>query len=114
MDKFAIANKYPKDRLITTNHTLELSDAGKVIRANSAGDITITVPNTSTADFPIGTEIGIIRYNTGEVIIDSAGGVTVHSRNGFKRIDIRYGSVALRHVAENFWVLNGALKPEPE
>jgi hypothetical protein len=101
---------------ITANATLALADEGKVLRVNpttAADDITITVPPNSGAGsvaFPIDTEIAIVRYNSGTVTIVAGSGVTINSKNGNNEISGQYGSVALKKVATDEWVLVGSLE----
>jgi hypothetical protein len=101
---------------ITANATLALADEGKVLRVNpttAADNITITVPPNSGAGsvaFPIDTEIAIVRYNSGTVTIVAGSGVTINSKNGDNEISGQYGSVALKKIATDEWVLVGSLE----
>ena len=99
---------------ITANATLALADEGKVLRVNpttAADNITITIPKNSAVAFPIDTEIAIVRYNSGTVSIAPVDGdVTLQSANAERKIKNRYGSVALKKVATDEWVLVGSLE----
>jgi hypothetical protein len=99
---------------ITANATLALADEGKVLRVNpvtAADDITITIPKNSVVAFPVDTEIAIVRYNSGTVSIAPVDGdVTLQSKSGERKISGRYGSVALKKVATDEWVLVGSLE----
>jgi hypothetical protein len=99
---------------ITANATLALADEGKVLRVNpttAADDITITIPKNSAVAFPVDTEIAIVRYNSGTVSIAPVDGdVTLQSADGERKIKNRYGSVALKKVATDEWVLVGSLE----
>jgi hypothetical protein len=99
---------------ITANATLALADEGKVLRVNpttAADNITITIPKNSVVAFPIDTEIAIVRYNSGTVSIAPVDGdVTLQSKNAERKISGRYGSVALKKVATDEWVLVGSLE----
>jgi hypothetical protein len=95
----------------TGNYTLVLADKGKVLRVNSSSNRTITIPKNSSVAFPSDTEIAILRYGSGTVSIAPVDGdVTLESADGERKIRNRYGSVALKKIAENEWVLVGSLE----
>jgi hypothetical protein len=101
---------------ITANATLALADEGKVLRVNpvtAADNITVTVPPNSgvgSVAFPIDTEIAIVRYNSGTVTIVAGSGVTIRSKNSETKISGQYGSVALKKIGDDEWVLVGSLE----
>jgi hypothetical protein len=98
---------------ITANATLALADEGKVLRVNpvtAADNITITVPPNGDVAFVVDTEIAIVRFNTGTVTIVAGSGVTIRSKNSETKISGQYGSVALKKIGENEWVLVGSLE----
>jgi hypothetical protein len=95
---------------ITANATLALADEGKVLRVNSASNLTVTIPLNSSVAFPTDTEIAILRYGTGTVSISPTAGVTLNSKNSETKISGQYGSVALKKIGENEWVLVGSLE----
>jgi hypothetical protein len=98
---------------ITANATLALADEGKVLRVNpttAADNITITVPPNGDVAFPVDTEIAIVRYNSGTVTIVAGSGVTIRSKNDDVLISGRYGSVALKKIGTDEWVLVGSLE----
>jgi len=95
----------------TDDYTLVLADKGKVLRVNSATNRTVTIPKNSVVAFPIDTEIAILRYGTGTVSIAPVDGdVTLQSADGERKIKNRYGSVALKKIATDEWVLVGSLE----
>jgi hypothetical protein len=96
---------------ITDNATLALADEGKVLRVNSSSNLTVTIPKNSVVAFPIDTEIAILRYGTGTVSIAPVDGdVTLQSADGERKIKNRYGSVALKKIGTDEWVLVGSLE----
>jgi hypothetical protein len=95
---------------ITANATLALVDEGKVLRVNSASNLTITIPLNSSVAFPIDTEIAVLRYGTGTVSISPTSGVTLNSKNAERKISGQYGSVALKKIGTDEWVLVGSLE----
>jgi hypothetical protein len=95
----------------TGNYTLALADEGKVLRVNSSSNRTITIPKNSVVAFSIDTEIAILRYGTGTVSIAPVDGdVTLQSADGERKIRNRYGSVALKKIGTDEWVLVGSLE----
>jgi hypothetical protein len=96
---------------ITANATLALADEGKVLRVNSSSNLTVTIPKNSAVAFPIDTEIAILRYGSGTVSIAPVDGdVTLQSADGERKIKNRYGSVALKKIGTDEWVLVGSLE----
>lgn len=85
----------------TADHTLVLSDGGKIIRMDVAGANTVNVPLDSSVDFPIGTYIGIRQVGAGTTTISAAVGVTVNS-DSLVVGGINKGSM-LHKVAANEW-----------
>lgn len=60
----------------TASHTLALADRNKVVYMTNSTSATITIPNDSTVNFPVGSVIYISRAGSGTVTIAAAGGVT--------------------------------------
>lgn len=95
----------------TGNYTLQLTDAfDTLIRFNSATTSTLTVPNDSTANLPIGSAVLVGWHGVGSVTIAAAGGVTINTPSTLT-INKRYGKVTLIKVAANEWDLEGNLTP---
>jgi hypothetical protein len=92
------------------NFTLALADEGKVLRVNSSSNIVVTIPLNSAVAFPIDTEIALIRYGSGEVSVSPTGGVTLNSAEGHRKIFNRYGTVALKKIGTDEWILSGSLE----
>jgi hypothetical protein len=94
----------------TTSYTLALSDANKIIEMNVATANTLTVPENTTANFPIGTNITIIQANAGQTTITPVNGtVVIQSANGWTKINTQYGAVTLVKKDANTWYLFGDL-----
>ena len=93
----------------TASHTLQLVDAGKVLIFNSASNLVVTVPLDSTLDFPVGSQIAILRNGTGEVTFEGASGVDIRSVDSSLGISDQYGSAVLLKIAVNEWQLIGSL-----
>jgi len=105
-----VGQSRPESKEETGDYTLAIADEGKVLRANSSSNRTITIPLNSGTAIPIGAEIAIIRMGTGTVSISPTAGVTLNSVDNNRKIKDRYGSVALKKIATDEWVLAGSLE----
>lgn len=94
---------------VTANKTLALSDAGTLQQVNSTAARTVTIPTNASVAFPVGTEIEVMRYNTGTVTIAASTGVTLVSPDSVKTIGARYGAASLKKIGTNEWWLEGRL-----
>jgi hypothetical protein len=93
----------------TANYTLALGDEGKVLDIDSASNLTVTIPLNSSAAFPIGTQIDLLRSNTGGVTVAATSGVTLQSGAGFTQIALRWSAATLLKRGTDEWVLIGDL-----
>ena len=94
---------------VTANKTLALTDAGSLQKVEGSSPRTITIPTNSSAAFPTGTEIEILRYGSGAVSIAAASGVTIRCAETTHTIAKQYGGVSLKKLAANEWLLMGNL-----
>jgi hypothetical protein len=97
--------------LIVTNsqsssYTLQASDANKMIEMPEGG--TLTIPNDSTYDFPVGTYIEVLQTTANQVTI-AGDGFTPNSTPGLK-LRSQWSSASLIKRAANSWVVLGDLK----
>ena len=101
-----------KERTVTANATLQLTDAGKLLLCQSGSAITITVPTHASVAFPSGTELEILQYSTGAVTISPASGVSLLSfeGSGARKLAGQYAVVSLKKLADNSWLLAGMLE----
>ena len=81
----------------------------KVIEANSASALTITIPTNANEAFPIGTTFSLIRVGTGEVTIAGDSGVTVNTALGL-RLRAQWSAATLRKRGTDTWLLTGDTK----
>lgn len=95
---------------LEVSKTLHINDRGKRILANSESPLLITVPTNTSVPYPIGTEIQIIQYGTGEITIEPDVGVIIKSKDNKSIIDGQYTGVTLIKVAADTWLLIGGLK----
>jgi hypothetical protein len=94
---------------ISASFTLGLGDANRVITAWNTAAIAITIPNDTTANLPIGSQITVYRGQTGTITFAPAGGVTLNSKDTKRSIDGQHASATLIKLAANVWALIGAL-----
>jgi hypothetical protein len=93
------------------NYTLQVSDAfNTLIRMTSSSANTVTIPNDTTADLPIGAAVLISQNGTGQTSIVAAGGVTIISPDSLN-IGRRYGKITAIKVGANSWEIEGNLAP---
>ena len=95
-----------RQNVFSENHTLDLDDAGTVVEIDSSSATVITIPADSNpfdseVDFPIGTEIAILRLGTGAVSVAPASGVTIVSDTNKRKIKTQYTGAAIRKLSAN-------------
>ena len=87
----------------TTDYTLVLTDAGKVVEVNAATGKTVTIPTNASVAFPTNTIVWVQQLGAGAVTVAGAGGVTV---SGATLVTNGVGSgLLLRKTATNTWVV---------
>jgi hypothetical protein len=96
---------------IVTNYTPSLDDVGKTIFMNAFATNIVTIPPSSSVNFPQGTSIQIIRgQSVWTTSITGGNGVTIWSRNNWRTISAQYGLVSLMKVnSTDTWFLWGDL-----
>lgn len=87
--------------------TLQLSDAGKLLKINNVSVNELRVPAESSTNFPIGTQILLIQYGAGQTTVINSGGVTLRSSGGKTKIAAQYGKATLIKIGSNEWALSG-------
>jgi hypothetical protein len=93
----------------TASYTLVLGDKDKVIEMNVGSANTLTIPTNGSVAFPIGTEITVMQYGSGQTTIAQPGGVTIRSKGGYLKIADQYTGVTLVKVGTDEWYLIGNL-----
>ena len=92
----------------TTNYTLALQDEGRLIFMASGGANIVTVPSSSTVNFPIGAQVMLTQSGSGQTRFTSAStGVTLFSANNALKIANRYSAATLIKTDANAWYLFG-------
>lgn len=97
------------NRQTGTSYTLVLTDASKIVEMNNASPNTVTVPFSTSVNFPIGTEIAIMQYGVGQTTINNSPGVAIRSKNNNLKIADRYTGATLVKIAQDEWYLVGNL-----
>lgn len=95
-----------------TSYTLALSDGFKAVTFTSTSNITVTIPNDSSTNFPVGTQILLGRKgsNSGELGINAASGVSLNGETeGSSEVANAWGVARLWKTASNSWWLFGEL-----
>ena len=92
----------------TTNYTLALGDEGRLIFMASGAANIVTVPSSSTVNFPIGAQVMLTQSGSGQTRFTSAStGVTLLSANSALKIANRYSAATLIKTDANAWYLFG-------
>ena len=89
------------------NFTFALADEAQLVSCLSENEIVATIPKSTTVNFPVNTEIPILRYGLGEVTITPASGVTLNGEEVGIAIDSQYSTVMIKKMAVNEWLYVG-------
>lgn len=92
-----------------TSYTAVLSDDGKLITADNAAAIALTIPPNSSVAFGIGTQINIMQLGAGQVTITAGAGVTLRSAGTKVKTNGQYSVATCVKIATDTWVLVGNL-----
>lgn len=88
--------------------TLALTDAGKILKCDSASAMTITIPSEAVEAFTVGQKIDILQYGIGQITIVGAVGVTILS-TPTNKLRTRNSIVACVKIGADEWILAGDL-----
>lgn len=97
----------PDSVLIETNYILDDGDAGKVLLAGGTSEITLTIPNDTTHNFAVNTEISIIKMVEESVIITPEAGVNINNSTDNIELGGIFSSIYIKKIGANNWVLIG-------
>lgn len=95
------------DSVTGTAYTPAKTDSGRVLEANNAAAITITIPPTSQAGWTVGTVLYVFQQGAGQVTLAGGSGVTLRSSGGKLKTAAQYSVVQLRMRANDEWVVSG-------
>ena len=94
-----------------TTYTTVLTDDGKLITADNASPIALTIPPASSVAYGIGTQINIMQMDaTGTVTITAGAGVTLRSDGAKLKTNAQYAVATCLKIASDNWVVVGNLK----
>jgi len=90
----------------TGSYTTVLSDAGKVVRVNSATAATVTIPPASSVAYNTGTIIGVRQAGAGQVTVAAGSGVTINTPETLV-LKGQWSEVSLHYIGSDVWDLAG-------
>lgn len=91
----------------TSEHTLVLSDANKVVELNFSSGNNLKIPTNASVAFPSGTIITLTQYGSGQVTIVPNSGVTLRSNGSKDKTSGQYSVATLYKRDTNEWYLYG-------
>lgn len=92
-----------------TTYTLQVSDAQKLVTLTNSSPITVTVASNATQALPVGTQIILAQYGTGQVTFVGASSpnpVTINGTPGLK-LRTQYSIASIIQVSTDNWLLIG-------
>ena len=87
----------------TADYTLQLPDAGSLLRFDNTTAVTVTIPNDSNVNFASGNRIDIVQMGVGGVIVSGEAGVTVDALAGINGLNNQYSTGTIVKYAANSW-----------
>lgn len=93
----------------TLQYTLVIGDNYKFIELNFSAANNIIIPTNTAEPFPIGTQIILSQYGTGQVTVVPDAGVTLRSSGGKTKTAAQYAVATLIKRDTNEWYLAGDL-----
>ena len=93
-----------------TSYTFVLDDAGKLVTANNASAITVTIPPESSVAYPVGTQLNIVQKGAGQVTFAQGSGVTINSTGATAtapKLRVRYSSATAVYEGSDVWYVLG-------
>ena len=92
-----------------TTYTTVLADDGKLVTADNASPIALTIPPASSVAYGIGTQINIMQLGAGTVTITAGAGVTLRSSGSKLKTKDQYAVTTCAKIATDTWVVVGNL-----
>lgn len=103
--------KSPMQIIVQTgSFTLTAGHESSLIEMDNTAQVYVTIPNDSTYNFAIGTEITFVAKTGSAVYFTPASGVTMRSLSGLNVINGQYVGVSLVKRGANDWYLLGNLR----
>jgi len=110
LDKYALKNATIVN--ISKPINLNLIYHNAILVCTNSSNITVTIPHSSSVDFPVGTVITFIRSGSGAVAFEVQNPLTMDLRSvaqGEPIIDKQHTAVSLVKIDTNTWYLLGAI-----
>jgi len=93
----------------TTAYTPDVDDVGQIITLSNAAATTLTLPQDSASDIPVGSSITFIQIGAGQVTVQAGAGATLNSPGPTNKFRAQYSTVTAIKRAANTWVIAGDL-----
>jgi 3D (Asp-Asp-Asp) domain-containing protein len=90
-----------------TAYTFVLADAGKLKETTNVATATLTVPPNSSVAFPVGTQVALRQYGSGQLVVAAGAGVTIRSYLAQLKSVGQYAELMLTKRATDEWLLAG-------
>ena len=96
-----------------SSHTWVLTNENSLLllQGGSTGAQTLTIPNDSTINFPVGTTIYLAQDSAFQASLVAAGGVTLKSTGSWLKFAAQNSVVGITKTAANTWSIYGQLTP---
>lgn len=90
------------------SYVLALTDIGKLVEMNVGTANTLTVPSSSTANFPIGAKIDIAQYGAGQTTVTTGSiNVLLRSAGSANKLAAQYAGATVVKIGTDEWYLFG-------
>lgn len=92
-----------------TTYSLALSDAQKVVSITNSSPITVTIPSNATVALPVGTQVTLLQFGTGQIEVVGASSpnpVTIYANPG-KKTRAQYSLITLIQLSTDNWLITG-------
>lgn len=107
---FAIGYRDIPQISFTGNATIAATDGGKHYYSTLSTANTLTISNSATTNFAIGTAINIINQGTANILVNAASGVTLYlagNSTAGNRVVSSFGMATIQKVATDTWWIVG-------
>ena len=91
-----------------TTYTPVVGDENLMVTLSNAAAITVTLPQNSTAAFPIGAEVDFLWLGVGQPTFAAGSGATANGTPGLK-LRAQYSAATAKKISTNGWVIIGDL-----
>lgn len=94
-------------RTYTGSFTLSAADRGQTLFVSSSASLNVTVPFSSSVNFPIGTQITFCQSGSGQIVFITGSGVTIQSANNANKTRTQFSGATIVKQLSNTWWLTG-------